>query len=246
MTQVLTPKLPGDAVAYVIPWAHQIGDDWIESFTLTVNSGTIVIDSRENTSQNIVAVISGGANAETATLTAEIVTAGGQRISRPLSLSIADGVTAVTPDTTTKRTIVEIAYEEATLAGYEFDQTPEEWFSGLRRLDALMAEWSGASMALGYNFPAALGQGDLDDAAGIPDFAVNGVALSLALRIYPVLGKSMSPESKTALAQAMVAIRAYCSSLPERSLANKTPLGAGNKPWSTWQPFSGVRRQRWR
>lgn len=246
MTQVLTPKLPGETVAYLIDFAHQLGDDWIESYTLVIDTGTVTISAQEFGSQYIRAVIAGGLAGETAELTAQIVTNGGQTLSRPVTLLIADDVVAVFPQTTTKRAIVEMAYEEATLAGYEFDQSPEEWMSALRRLDTLMAQWAASSLDLGYNFPAAIGQGDLDDEAGIPDLAVNAVAISLALRVYPTLGKTMSGETRVALAQGMVAVRAWCAVLPERSLANKTPIGAGNKPWSTYQPFSGVRRQRWR
>jgi hypothetical protein len=244
MTQVLTPKLPGDAVAYVIPWAHQIGDDWIESFTLTVDSGTVIIDSRENSSQNIVAVISGGADGETAELTAEIVTKGGQTLSRPITLLITAGVSSVTPSTATKRTIVTMAFEEMTLAGYEFDAPPEEQFSALRRLDALMAEWAVSSLDVGYSFPAQMGGGDLDDESGVPDVALNAIAISLAERLMPTIGKTKSPETRVAQARAMNALRAYCATIPERSLANRTPLGSGNKPWSTWQPFSGGRGRR--
>ena len=103
-----------------------------------------------------------------------------------------------------------------------------------------MAQWCGPgeSLALPYNFPTSIGGSDLDDASGIPDFAFNAVSIALALRFNPVIGKTMSLESKLAMQSGMNAIRNACTNIPERLLPPNTLRGAGNKPWSTWQPFN--------
>lgn len=238
MTQYLTPKLPTETIACMADWAKELGSDVISTFTLTVSSGTVTVSEATNFGQFIRFLVAGGANGETATLAMSVTTFGDQVLKRTLSLLVSNGVTAITPITTTKRTIVNMAFEEIGLAGYEFDATPEEQFSALRRLDALMAQWRGSSLDLGYNFPPAIGAGDLNDAANIPDFAVNATAISLGLRIMPAIGKMMSAETRLALAQGMVAIRTYCAVIPERTLPRSTARGAGawNQPW--W-PFVG-------
>jgi len=129
-----------------------------------------------------------------------------------------------------------MAYEEASLSGYEFDITPEEQVSALRRLDALMAEWRAQSINLAYNFPATFGAGGLDDPSGIPDSAVNVAAMQLAIRIFPMFGKRTSAETRYALAQGLNALRASTAFIPALNLPRGTPLGQGNRYSTLWQP----------
>lgn len=130
----------------------------------------------------------------------------------------------------TKRQIVEMAYEECSLAGYEFNLTPEETFSGLRKLDAMMAEWTVSSRDLGYNMPTTFGGGDLDEASGIPDAAISGTAISLAMAIAPAMAKVMSAETRSRLSISMTVIRAMCAKVPRsQKWARSTVAGAGNR-----------------
>lgn len=138
--------------------------------------------------------------------------------------------------TSTKRQIVNGAHEECSLAGYEFDLTPDELAAALRSLDALMYEWQ-PTLPLGYNFPASIGSGDLDDASGIPDFAFDVACKYLALRVMPKIGKSMSGETRYALAAGMIALRAQASFIPRATLPDGTTRGAGNRWRSSQQPF---------
>lgn len=144
------------------------------------------------------------------------------------------------PSTSTKRQIVEMAYEECSLAGYEYNVTPEELFSGLRKLDALMARWKVSSRDLSYNAPLQFGDGDLDDVSGIPDAAVEGTAISLAMAIAPAMGKQMSGESRARLNKAMSAISALCAKRPEQGWSRSTVAGAGNRRWAWGSPFMPV------
>lgn len=240
VTERLIPKAPGDKVAYMADWSMQLGDDTIASYTLTVALGTVTLSGQEQFDQFIRFLVAGGANGETAQLSHQIVTVGGQTLARTISLPITAGVTAITPTTATKRTVVDLAFEEIGLAGYEFDATPEEHFSALRRLDVLMAEWRVSSLDVGYNFPASIGLGSLDDASDLPDDALNTVAICLALRIAPAIGKTLSPETRMAMAQGMIALRTRYAVIPEMQLPNSTLRGAGAKPASTWWPFNGA------
>lgn len=242
---ILVPKRSTESVLYTFDWTLQLQPtgDAISSFTLAVTSGTVTIPTANQTNADtkVQALIEGGADGETATLLLTVVTAGEQTLKRELSLLISDDASAVWPSTGTKRQACEMAFEEIGLEGYEFNVTPEEYATALRRLDALMAEWVGPGkrLDLGYTFPPTIGDSDLDDAIGVPDFALNTVALYLALAIMPAIGKSMSSETRKRMREGMDAVRAAYSAIPNRALPNSTPLGAGQKPWSTWQPFVG-------
>lgn len=254
MTHVLAPKPPADTVAYLIDWRQQLTPDVaalsglppappdpIISFTLTRTAGTVTIASSENLGLVIAATIAGGVDGETATLHCQVVTYGGQTLNRDLSLLVSSSAVAVTPETTTKRTILDMAFEECGLADYEFNTTNEEKSSALRKLDALMALWAGPGMNLdlGYNFPAVIGGGNYTDPAGVPDSTLEAVSAHLAARIAPSLGKTLSPETKTALNRSLNALRAQYAVIPERALPTRTIVGAGQKPRAVWAPFLG-------
>lgn len=126
-----------------------------------------------------------------------------------------------------KRDILEMAFEDCRLAGYEFERSPEEVASALRKLNALMAEWKAhQGIDLGYAQPA-YGAGDASDASGIPQSAMNAVASYLALRIAPQMGKALAPEAKANLARAFSLLQAEHASVPSMPMGRNTPRGSG-------------------
>ena len=67
-----------------------------------------------------------------------------------------------------KRQIIEMAFSECAMAGYEFGRTPEEVTDALTRLNAMMAEWKAMrGIDLGYDQPH-YGVGNPDGLSGIP------------------------------------------------------------------------------
>lgn len=137
--------------------------------------------------------------------------------------------------TATKRAIIDMAYEECSLSGYEFDRTPEEFFTGLRRLDALMLELQ-PNVPLGYNFPDVFGQGDLEEPAGIPDEALSAAVKLLAVDLMPTMGKAASAETRYRGMQALIAMRGQAV-VPVSRFPSSTARGSGSRWLSTWQPF---------
>lgn len=240
MTASWPPKAPGDVLTYEVDWTDDVGLDPITLVVVTASGVTVDRDLYTETTSTV--VLSGGTSGTIATITFAVTTASGyNNFTREMSLLISAVVESLTPTTATKRALVEMAFEEIGLAGYEFNASPEEYSSAMRRMDALMREWAspGVGIDVGYNFPAVIGMGDLDEVSGIPDEAVNTVILKLALRIMPVIGKSMSPETRLAMAEGWTALRATYAKRPQMALPRKTLRGAGNKPWSTWSPFMG-------
>lgn len=235
-------KDPDEVRSYSYSWLGRLNGDTIASATLTVDGGTIVLSNTANTTDAISATVSGGAANEAATILSRVVTDGGQTLEQSILLTIEPSAwTNAGPSTATKRQIIEMAYEECSLSGYEFDVSPDEIFTGLRKLDALMAEWRASDKDLNYNAPATFGDGDLEDYAGIPDAAISGVSISLAMSIAPQMGKAMKPESKQRLASGMQVIRAMCARVRDVGWARGTVSGAGNRYWRM-SPFMRVGR----
>lgn len=236
---ILAPKRPAEAVQYVESFAPQLGDDTIASFVLAVASGTVVVNSSDNTDQAVSFILGGGTSGQTSTLLLTVTTTAGQVLQRDLSIAVSATATNTFPSTSTKGTVVDMAFEEITLAGYNLDATTDEQASAIRRLDSLMARWAHSSLNVGYNFPAAVGGSARADVSGIPDLALDAAVVDLALAIAPGIGKTLSVETRIRYRQSMNAVRAVFSVIPERSLPISTLRGAGNKPRSTWWPFQG-------
>lgn len=238
----LTPKKPAEVVAYVSDWRLELADgDSILTSAVVVTSGTVTLSNTDYDDISASFLVSGGVAAEAAVLTNTITTNGGQTLIRTLGLSILAAAEAIVPSTATKRTIVNMAFEEIGLAGYEFDATPEEQASAVRRLDALLSEWNGPGVGLKvpYSFPDSFGASNLDDASGIPDFAINAVAITLALRIAPAIGKTLSTETRQAMSAGLNALRAAFTVVPSMQLPASVARGAGWKPYGVWAPFVG-------
>jgi hypothetical protein len=234
-------KSPDEVVDRQLSWTALLNGDEINTHALTVMDGTIALDSVVVDGDDVLVRLSGGVSGEPVILQSRITTLDGRTLDQLITLDVVDLTTGTVPDapsTATKRQILDMMFEEAGLASYNFSRTPEQDFSALRKLDALMGEWQVQGLSLNYNFPATFAAGDPDDVAGIPDWAVNTVAIAAAYRVFPGMGKTASPETRKAYAEGMAAIRVACSTTPERKLSRGTPLGAGNKPYSTWRTYA--------
>jgi hypothetical protein len=241
----LPPKRPNEVRRYVFDWSRQLGDDTISAFQVAITSGPVTIQDSEQIDETKLSVLlAGGVDGQTSTFEIQMTTAAGQLLVRDFSILTANASNASggLPSSTTKGQIMNMAWEEITLAGYEFDATPAEQATALQRLDSLMALWAGPGMNLdlGYNFPQTIGGSAQADPSGIPDLALDGVVLTLAQSLAGVIGKTLSGESRARLAVGMRAIRAAFVKIPHMHLPASTARGAGGKPWSTWRPFMGA------
>lgn len=133
---------------------------------------------------------------------------------------------ALSPTGTPKRNLVEMAFEDCGSAGYEFERTPEEVASALRRLDTMMREWPWER--LGY-----VQGGSVEDVSGIPDHAIGAVASYLALRIAPTMGATLSPEARTAMTRSFNLVLSRTATIPVAQMPGGTLRGAGSHSRST-------------
>ena len=139
----------------------------------------------------------------------------------------------------TKREIVQNAFEEVGLASYAFDLQPEQFQAGLRRLDNMMATWNSRGIRIGYPLVDSPSGSSLDDTTDVTDEAVEAMVGNLAIRIAPMLGKTVSPDTKaTARSAYMALLSRRTETLEMVNDASAIPAGAGNKYWRvTGDPF---------
>jgi len=131
----------------------------------------------------------------------------------------------------TKRTLVELAYEELGVsAALDYGLTEQQVQTGVNRLDALMSRLYQQGYRLSYNQPVEANGSDPDDDAGIPPGAHEAVYLQLALRLAPVIGKMVPPETQAAARKAINAMGLEDFSLPRvRRDVDAVPAGQGNR-----------------
>ena len=132
-----------------------------------------------------------------------------------------------------KRQFVTAAFEEIGLASYVFDLQPDQLQSAVRRLDAMMADWNGKGIRLGYPLPGSPQDSDLDEPSNVPDSSNQAIITNLAVRIAPSYGKQVMPETKAVAKESYNTILSRAAMPNEQQFPGTLPAGAGNKPWRT-------------
>ena len=137
-----------------------------------------------------------------------------------------------------KRQFVAAAFEEIGLASYVFDLQPEQLQSAMRRIDAMMADWNGKGIRLGYPLPNSPQDSDLDEPTLVPDWANEAIITNGAVRHAPGYGKVVMPETKAVAKDSYNTLLQRATMPPEQQLPATMPAGAGNKPWRVYDnPF---------
>jgi hypothetical protein len=136
-----------------------------------------------------------------------------------------------------KRQFINAALEEIGLASYVFDLQPEQIDTARRRLDAMMADWNGKGIRLGYPIPSSPEDGDLDEQTNVPDSAYEAIICSLGIRLAPSYGKQVMAETKVVAKQGYDILLQRATYPLEQQLPGTMPAGAGNKPWRYDNPY---------
>jgi len=134
----------------------------------------------------------------------------------------------------TKGSIVEMAFEECALAGFEFERTPEEMAMGIRRLSVMMDTYPFRLM--GYN-KATAGFGQPDEGSNLLAEDVEAVAQHLALRIATAMGKAMPVEYRAAATRGLYALQARYAVIPRQDYRPGTIRGQGGHDIGHRGPF---------
>lgn len=137
----------------------------------------------------------------------------------------------------TKRQFVTQAFEEVGYASYAYDLQPEQLQAGLRRLEAMIGTWNGRGIRLGYPLSSNPDNASLDDATNVPDASNEAIYTNLAIRIAPIVGKTVSVETKQTARSAYMELLGRFAVPQEQQFPRTLPAGAGNKPWRQDTPF---------
>jgi len=136
-----------------------------------------------------------------------------------------------------KRQFVYAAFNEIGLASYVFDLQPEQLEVARQRLDAMMADWNGKGIRLGYPIPSSPEQGSIDEETYVPDSAYEAIICNLGIRLAPSYGKQVMMETKATAKQGYDILLQRATAPLEKQLPRTMPAGAGNKPYRYDDPF---------
>ena len=137
-----------------------------------------------------------------------------------------------------KRQFIEAAFAEIGLASYVFDLQPEQLEAARQRLDAMMADWNGKGIRLGYPIPVSPQDGSIDEQTNVPDSAYEAIICNLGIRLAPSYGKQVMNETKATAKQGYDTLMQRATAPLEQQFPNTLPSGAGNKPWRVYDnPF---------
>ncbi len=125
-----------------------------------------------------------------------------------------------------KSAIIDMAFEDCRLSGFDFDRTPEESLMALRRLNAMMAEWPWS--LLGYD-NTGYGEGGEAELSNLPADTVHGVSQALALRLMTAFGKAIPESFRGTAAQSFAYIKGQYAVVPTIPFAPNTLRGRGNR-----------------
>lgn len=136
-----------------------------------------------------------------------------------------------------KRDLIQVAFEICGQAGYEFELTPEEYESALRRLNGFMYECQGRGYVTGYNFPNSNSLGSPEEESGLAWEDQEAVAQTLARRMAPSIGKALGPEAKAEYKGTMDAFYGRHTKMVFVEFGRQTVRGTGNRYWSGQRPY---------
>ncbi len=137
----------------------------------------------------------------------------------------------------TKRQIITAALNELGIGG-DFSVDAGTLQLVAQSLDAMMAEWDGRGIRLGYPVIASPTDTDLDVDTLCPMWSMTAIVKNLALEAAPQFGRDPPPRLKQRAAQSLNTVAARMMQPPTMNFPQTLPVGAGNKPWRNQQsPF---------
>lgn len=130
-----------------------------------------------------------------------------------------------------KKDLVSKAFEENSLAGFNFDIDPDEMQATCVTLDAMMAEWDGRGIKVGYPLVDGPDGSDLEAPTGLPAYAVAPVYMNLAKRMAASNGKALSNPQLEIAKQGFDLLLSKAAMPGPTQYPNTLPMGSGNKRW---------------
>lgn len=130
------------------------------------------------------------------------------------------------PSGPTNKELIDLAYLGIAISDAMFGRSPEEYAGAGKLLRAMMAEWPYDQLGFIQEDGAGL---RIEEESGIARAYSQAVALGLAERLAPAIGKSMTPEARKALARSYSRLCGAVSTIPLAQYADATAVGAGQR-----------------
>lgn len=130
-----------------------------------------------------------------------------------------------------KRRFILSSLEEIGIASHAFDITPDQLAYALTRLDAMMADWNGKGIRIGYPIPSDPSFSDIDADSNVPDCANEAIITNLAIKLCASYGKQVHPETKIAANNSYNTLLQRVPMAPVQRYYSTLPIGSGWKPW---------------
>ena len=128
---------------------------------------------------------------------------------------------------TTRATILRRAFGRIGMTDYEFNVTPEDRADARTTLDAMMAEWSGVGIDLGYT-PSTGIDNDTTEMT-TPDYADAALWNNLAVRLAPDYGKLALPDLRRDAKRGYDLCAAKTLIVPADERPTRRIIGAGDR-----------------
>lgn len=132
---------------------------------------------------------------------------------------------------TLRSTIFADAFTAIGLPGYVFNTTADEQADAARQLDAMMEQWEGEGIVLGYTPTNGEPEPDLDMTT--PTYADKAISLNLALSLAPSFGKQPLPYVKGAAKKGYGLVVARTFTVPVQPINRVGVIGGGDW-WRRW------------
>lgn len=140
----------------------------------------------------------------------------------------------------TKGQLVSKAFGELALAGFVVDIQPEEELDAITTMDAMVAEWEGKGIRLGYAFSASPDEANPATPSGLADADVRPVYTNLAVAIATSYGKQLQPSTLMAAGAGLRTLQGrVAAALAKQGQGRPTtlPVGAGSRWHGNTYPF---------
>jgi len=137
--------------------------------------------------------------------------------------------------TITKSDIVEQAFNELRISGLTVNPSPEDNKLALQVLERMAIAWGNQGLLVSWDKSTYITDPDPQDDSGIEDWALEGFAQNLALKLCPAFGKQAARELYSLAAESKAGL--YSADLITQENNAYLPIGAGNGAyyWNAYQ-----------
>lgn len=157
--------------------------DYLASATVTVSSGTAVVDSYEVDGNDIVVMLSGGTAGAYTILAASVVTQDGETLAETVYIPV------ITPDSQLANTGLDVChFALRKIVGLGDEPDADELDDALERLNDMLAKWTGEGAATGVPLPV-----DSATVLYVPDGVLSAIKNNLILELADLYTFEPSP-----------------------------------------------------